>query len=157
MATVLLIFVIFILGIFLLSGLITTETPQANSETTKTVYQFTEVAKPQTKKEEPPQKVIEKETLSQKNAVKMARSYLSYTAFSRKGLIQQLEFEGFSITDATYGVDKINVDWREQAVKMARSYLSYTAFSRKGLIDQLVFEGFNISDATYGVDKIDYR
>lgn len=52
-----------------------------------------------------------KETTSQKNAVKKAKSYLKYDAFSRKGLIEQLEFEGFSNEDATYGVDSCDVDW----------------------------------------------
>ncbi|WP_329604319.1 Ltp family lipoprotein [Mycolicibacterium fortuitum] len=50
-------------------------------------------------------------TVSQRNAVRTAKSYLSYTAFSRKGLIQQLEYEGFSTVDATFAVDSIAVDW----------------------------------------------
>lgn len=46
------------------------------------------------------------ETGGQTNAVKKAESYLDYTAFSRSGLIEQLEYEGFSTEDATYAVDK---------------------------------------------------
>lgn len=57
------------------------------------------------------------------------------------GLIKQLEFEGFDNSDATYAVENIGIDWREQAVKMAENYLEYTAFSRSGLIEQLKFEG----------------
>src|SRR5690625_6042834 len=34
------------------------------------------------------------ETKSQQQAVKMAQNYISYTAFSKSGLIDQLEFEG---------------------------------------------------------------
>src|SRR5690625_980837 len=94
------------------------------------------------------------ETLSQQNAVSMAQDYLAYTAFSRSGLIDQLEFEGFDNDDATYAVDKLNVDWKEQAVRMAQNYLDYTSFSRSGLIDQLIFEGFSNEDATYAVDEI---
>lgn len=94
------------------------------------------------------------ETLSQKNAVDMAKSYLNYTAFSRSGLIHQLEFEGFSNEEATYAVNKLNIDWKEQAVKMAKSYLDYTSFSRSGLIHQLEFEGFSSEEATYAVNQI---
>ncbi|ADU29340.1 Ltp family lipoprotein [Evansella cellulosilytica] len=98
--------------------------------------------------------VEESETLSQQNAVAMARNYLAYTAFSKSGLIDQLKFEGFDDEDATYAVNQINVDWQEQAVKMAENYLEFTSFSRSGLIDQLVFEGFSTEDATYAVDAI---
>jgi SOS response regulatory protein OraA/RecX len=89
--------------------------------------------------------------LSQQNAVSKASDYLDYTAFSRKGLIQQLAFDGFSIADATYAVDSIAVDWNEQAAKKAVDYLNYTSFSRSGLIDQLVFDGFTPAQAQYGV------
>ena len=90
-------------------------------------------------------------TVSQINAKRSAANYLSYSAFSRSGLIDQLVFEGFSQSDATYGVDSVNPDWANQAAKSAASYLSYSAFSRSGLIDQLVFEGFTQDQAEYGV------
>lgn len=91
-------------------------------------------------------------TVSQRNAVSKAASYLRTMAFSRSGLISQLEFEGFSREDATYGVDAQNADWRAQAVKKGASYLRTMAFSRSGLIGQLEYEGFSTSDATYGTD-----
>ena len=94
------------------------------------------------------------ETLSQQQAIKSAESYLKYSAFSRSGLIRQLEYEKFSNADAIYAVDKLNVDWKEQAVKSAESYLKYSAFSRSGLIRQLEYEGFSNADATYAVDKL---
>jgi colicin import membrane protein len=93
-------------------------------------------------------------TLSQENALRAAKSYLDYTAFSRQGLIKQLEYEGYSNQDATFAVDNITVDWNEQAVLSGKNYLDYTAFSRSGLIDQLVYEGFSTEQATYAVDQI---
>ncbi|WP_341961966.1 Ltp family lipoprotein [Planococcus maritimus] len=42
-------------------------------------------------------------------AVKKAQEYLDYTPFSRSGLIEQLEFEGFSNGDAVYAVDAIGL------------------------------------------------
>lgn len=94
------------------------------------------------------------ETLSQKNAISMAKKYLDYTAFSQSGLIKQLKFEGFTDGDATYAVNQINANWKEQAVIMARKYLDYTAFSKSGLIEQLEFEGFSSQDANYAVGQI---
>ncbi len=92
-------------------------------------------------------------TRSQQNAIRSAEDYLSFTAFSRKGLIEQLQFEGYSTEDATLAVDSIVVDWKEQAAKSAENYLSFTAFSRSGLIDQLVFEGFTREEAEHGVNE----
>lgn len=92
-------------------------------------------------------------TVSQQNALRAAGNYLEYTAFSRTGLIKQLEFEEYSTKDATWAVERVTVDWNEQAAKSAQNYLDYTAFSRSGLIDQLVFEGFTAKQAKYGVSQ----
>ncbi|WP_349816919.1 Ltp family lipoprotein [Mycobacterium antarcticum] len=90
-------------------------------------------------------------TVSQQNAVRAAEDYLDYTAFSRQGLIEQLEFDEFSTEDATFAVDSITVDWNEQAAKAAKDYLDYTSFSHGGLIDQLEFAGFTPAQTEYGV------
>lgn len=89
-------------------------------------------------------------TNAQKQAIGKAQSYLKLTGFSRKGLIKQLEFEGFATADATFAVDSLHVDWNEQAAKKGKSYLDMQHFSRKGLIDQLKFEGFTDEQAAYG-------
>jgi colicin import membrane protein len=73
--------------------------------------------------------------------------------FSRSGLIEQLEFEGFSEEDAEFAVDSLDVDWMEQAAIVAESYLENMHFSRQGLIDQLEFEGFTTEQAEYGVTE----
>jgi hypothetical protein len=92
-------------------------------------------------------------TRSEQNAIAKARDYLDYTSFSRSGLIEQLEYEGFSNAESTLAADYLNVDWNEQAWKKAEEYLAYTSFSRSGLIGQLEYEGFTTEQATYGVDK----
>lgn len=92
-------------------------------------------------------------TRSQQNALRSAESYLGYSAFSRKGLINQLKFEDYSTKDATWAVDRVTVDWNEQAAKAAENYLDYTSFSRQGLIDQLIFEGYSQKQAEHGVSK----
>lgn len=92
-------------------------------------------------------------SMGQKNALRSAQNYLSFTAFSYSGLIEQLEFEGYSTEDSTYAVDNCGADWFEQALKSAKHYLSFTAFSYTGLIEQLEFEGFTSEQATYGADN----
>lgn len=119
-------------------------TAEATSDTT------TDTAPAAEPTEDPVEDPSTNETVSQSNAVEKAQSYIDYDAFSRKGLIDQLKFEGFSTADATYGVDAITVDWNEQAAKKAKDYLDYDSFSRSGLIDQLEFEGFTPEQASYG-------
>lgn len=89
-------------------------------------------------------------SVSQRNAVRSAKQYLDYSAFSRTGLIKQLEYEGFSTADATFAVDSITVDWNVQAAKAAKAYLDYSGFSRSGLIGQLEYEGYTSAQAAYG-------
>jgi hypothetical protein len=92
-------------------------------------------------------------SVSQQNALESARDYLSFTSFSRSGLIDQLEYEGYSTSDATWAVDGLNVDWNEQAAQTARDYLDFTSFSRSGLIGQLEYDGFTPEQAEYGVNQ----
>ena len=95
-----------------------------------------------------------KGTISQQNAIRQAESYLRVMAFSRQGLIDQLEFGGFTPTQAVYGVDNCAANWNEQAAESANSYLKTMAFSRQGLIDQLEFGGFTPTQAVYGVEAV---
>ena len=92
-------------------------------------------------------------TLSQINAEEMSRNYLNTTAFSYKGLINQLVYEGFSESDARYGADNCGADWKFQASQKAKDYLINQPFSRKGLINQLIYEGFTEKEAVYGVNN----
>ena len=45
------------------------------------------------------------ESVGERNARETAADYLEYSAFSRSGLIDQLEYEGFTTSQAEYGVD----------------------------------------------------
>lgn len=92
-------------------------------------------------------------SVSKQNALKSAQSYLSFSAFSRKGLIEQLEYEGFTSEQASYGVNNCGANWNEQAVKAAKSYLSFSSFSHDGLVEQLEYEGFTHEQAEYGVTQ----
>jgi len=101
-------------------------------------------------------------TAEQQNAVDAANNYLSMSAFSKKGLIEQLSSEagdGFPRKAAKFAANHVDVDWNAEAVKAARNYLDMTSFSKQGLIDQLsssAGDGYTLSQATYAVDKV-YR
>ena len=88
-----------------------------------------------------------------KNALEQAYSYLNAMAFSYSGLIEQLEYEGYSTEEATYAVDNCGADWKEQAAKKAEEYLNSMSFSKSGLIEQLEYEGFTHDQAAYGADQ----
>ena len=92
-------------------------------------------------------------TLGQQQALKSAKSYLDYSAFSYSGLVGQLEYEGFSHEEAEFAAKKCGADWNEQALKCAKSYLEYSSFSRDGLIDQLEYEGFTNKQAVNAAKK----
>lgn len=92
-------------------------------------------------------------TSQQSAALSTALDYLDFTAFSHSGLVDQLEYEGFSTEDATWAADNCGADWDQQALQSAKDYLDFTAFSYSGLIDQLEYEGFTTEQATYGVDN----
>lgn len=103
-----------------------------------------------------PEEVEPNITLGQENALRSAESYLSFTHFSREGLIGQLEFEGFTTEEASWAVDQVGADWNEQAAGSAASYLELTSFSRTELYDQLIFEGFTPEQAEFGVTSVGY-
>jgi hypothetical protein len=102
-------------------------------------------------------------TTSQANAVQSAQKYLSMSAFSRSGLIQQLSSrygEGYPRADAVYAVEHVAVDWNEQAVRAAKQHLGERSFSREGLIHQLEAgygDGFTHAEAVHGVSHTDLR
>lgn len=97
--------------------------------------------------------VSSKISVGKQNALRQANQYLNAMAFSYSGLIEQLEYEGYSTEDATYAVDHCGADWNEQAAKKAEEYLNTMSFSRSGLIEQLEYEGFTHDQAVYGVNK----
>ena len=96
------------------------------------------------------------ETLGERNALNSAILYLQTMAFSRQGLIDQLEYEGYTNSEATYAVNNCGADWYEQAVLSAKEYLDGMPFSRQGLIEQLEYEGFTHDQAVYGVEQNGY-
>lgn len=89
----------------------------------------------------------------ERNAVQKAKDYLAVMHFSYQGLVDQLEFEGYSYSEAVYGADHCGADWFEQAAGKAKDYLDIMSFSYDGLVEQLEFEGFTHEQAVYGANK----
>ena len=77
------------------------------------------------------------------------------------GLVDQLEYEGFSTDDAFFAAAFVEVagiaDWLEQAAGKAQSYLDVSSFSCQGLIDQLEYEKFKPQQATHGATSTGIR
>ena len=92
-------------------------------------------------------------TMGQKNALDSAKSYVRHSDFSYGGLIDQLEYEGYTTAEATFAADNCGADWNEEALQKAKSYLKHSAFSRSGLIDQLEYGKFTAEQATYAVNN----
>lgn len=93
------------------------------------------------------------------NAIRSAKQYLSFSGFSRDGLINQLSSDagdGYAIDDATFAVDSLNNDWDNEAVRSAKQYLSFSGFSCDGLIEQLsssAGDKYTLSQATFGAKQ----
>ena len=88
--------------------------------------------------------------ISRANAVRSAKQYLQFQAFSWKGLVSQLKYEGYSTSDARYGASHSRANWMKQAVRAAKQYLRSMPFSFKGLVEQLEYEGFTHAQAVHG-------
>lgn len=130
---------------------VTTPKPTSNPAP-KPAPVVTPAPKPQTNNQNT--SPVSSETVSQKNAIRKAKSYLGYSAFSHDGLVEQLEYEHFSHADAVYGADNSGANWNEQAAKKAKSYMAYSAYSRGSLIEQLLYEKFTQSQAEYGANSV---
>lgn len=95
-------------------------------------------------------------TMGELNALKAAKTHLKYSSYSRSGLMELLEYEGYTAEEATFGVSNCDADWFEQAAKAAKTHLKYSSYSKKGLIELLEYEGFTTEEAGYAATKAGY-
>jgi type II secretory pathway pseudopilin PulG len=92
--------------------------------------------------------------MNHEQAVRAAKEYLQTQAFSLKGLISQLKFDGYSKSDATYGAKHSGANWMKQAVRAAKEYLQTQAFSFSGMVEQLQFDGYTHAQAVHGARAV---
>ncbi len=124
---------------------------------TTTVVDQEDISEPVQSPEAQPAEKEPDMTLGQKNAMKSAESYIDIMAFSYTGLIEQLEYEGYSTEEATFAADHCGADWMKEAEESAKSYMDTMSFSRDGLIEQLLYEGFTQEQAEHGVQSVGYE
>ena len=147
-----------LLALVLISNIVTTLIDRASGpETMMSGREYVEeVVTPQPKVVTPAPDPMAGLSLGRKNAIKKAQSYLSYSSFSRKGLVDQLRYEGFTNDESVFAVDYLEPDFYAEAAEKAASYLNYSSFSKQGLYDQLIYEGFTEEEAAYGVAAVGY-
>ena len=132
-----------------------------NSESILIIYDASEQIAEDERRAAEENKRLEKEqrlasaTREEKNALQKAKDYIKYTAFSKEGLYEQLQYEKYPDSAARFAVENIEVDWNEQALKKAKQYLDYTSFSNEGLREQLLYERFTPEQAQYALDHLD--
>lgn len=95
-------------------------------------------------------------TIGKRNAKKSAKSYISALALSRTQMIEQLEFEGYTTEEATYGADNCGADWNVEAAECAENLLDVMGMSRSQLAEQLEFVGFTDEQIEYALEKVGY-
>lgn len=125
-----------------------------NENSYKTVWNFLDYANQS--EENDLSEIIEDITIGQINALRSAKQYLEVSPFSYYGLVEQLEYEGYSNEDAVYAANNCGADWNEQAAKSAEIYLDIMVFSKNELIEQLQYEGFTYDQAVYGATQNGY-
>jgi len=94
------------------------------------------------------------------NAINSAKQYLQNEAFSKQGLIDQLDSsygDKYPVSVATAAVNSLHVNWDTEAVLAARQYLKNQSFSCQGLIQQLSSsfgDKFTLAQAQYAVHRV---
>jgi hypothetical protein len=89
-------------------------------------------------------------------AQQAAQQYLQTEAFSKQGLIDQLDSSAgseYSQSAATQAVDSLSTNWNQEAVKVAQQYLQTEPFSCTALVQQLASSAgsqFTEAQAQYG-------
>lgn len=91
------------------------------------------------------------------NCYDTAMSYLDFMAFSRNGLIHQLQYDGYTdnaISNALDLLEKDYVSWDIEALKKAQEYMETFSFSQQRLYEQLIHDGFTEEQANYGASYV---
>ena len=90
------------------------------------------------------------------NAIRQATNFSENFHLSKKGLLRQLLYNGFSKEIATSAINSIKADWKQNALKKADQYLLTGYFSKKRIYIQLFSpsEGFTHEEALYAMNNV---
>lgn len=83
---------------------------------------------------------------------KRARALIAEKPYSYSGLVRQLRYEGFSLSDLLYGLSPDDFDWNEQAARKAQELVASGSYTRDALIEKLKSLSFSGKEAEYGAD-----
>lgn len=103
-------------------------------------------------------------TANQEKALEDAKSYLKESTYSKKGLKEQLEFDGYTKKEANYAVNNCGANWKKQAKKEAKNLIRLSLdeewkkwgvfyYSKKSMIETLKYHGYTKSQAKFGAKK----
>ena len=93
-------------------------------------------------------------TENQQKALDKANEYVDTLPLSRKGLIKQLEYDGYTTDVATYAADNCSANWNKEAKEMAEQYMDSTTYTYKEMVQQLEAEGFTKKQAKFGAKAV---
>lgn len=89
-------------------------------------------------------------------ALQEALQFVEYSNVSYAGLIEVLEFVGYSHEEAVYAADNCNADWNHEAAECAEGFTKVENFSKERLIELLMSDGYTGEQAEYGASTIDF-
>ncbi|WAL40630.1 Ltp family lipoprotein [Brevibacterium sp. BRM-1] len=95
------------------------------------------------------------------DALSKAGYYAGDGHMSKKGLYRQLTSkngEGLSKAAATYAVNHVDADWKNNALETAKAFSKNPSYSRSTVYDLLINEkvgGFTEAEAKYALDHLD--
>lgn len=96
-------------------------------------------------------------TLSQQNALKQTRDYLTWLHPSYAYLIDWLEtYDGYTHEDAVFAADYCGADWNEQAILCAKDRMSMSGASRDGLAEELRYMQFDNAQIEQALAAVGY-
>ena len=86
-----------------------------------------------------------------------AKSFIESGEYSYSGLIEILEFAGYSNDEAEFAALNCNADWNNEAVQCAESYLDIKNMTKDELYGQLEYEGFTKEQISYALSKVESK
>lgn len=86
-----------------------------------------------------------------------AKSFIEFGEYSYSGLIEILEFVGYSNDEAEFAALNCNADWNNEAVQCAESYLDFKNMTKDELYGQLEYEGFTKEQISYALSKVESK
>jgi SOS response regulatory protein OraA/RecX len=98
----------------------------------------------------------ENSSLGETNALKAAENYLDLMAFSKSGLADQLEYDGYTEKQIEFAVNNCYVDFAAEAAEAAENYIEIMAFSKQELTDQLEYDGYTENQIRFALQMVGY-